>query len=105
MIITVPIEQLVLIPSVDEHQGRISIHLTVRDRRGDLSPTVRRVYPIDVPNNLLISALGQSAGFTMRLAVRPGRQRIAVGLRDEVARTESVTYIEVEVGDTAGTDG
>jgi len=105
VVITVPIEQLVLIPSVDQHKGRISIHLTVRDRRGDLSPTVRRVYPIDIPNNLLISALGQSAGFTMRLAVRPGRQRIAVGLRDEVARTESVTYIEVEVGDTAGTDG
>jgi VWFA-related protein len=105
VIITVPIEQLVLIPSLDEHQGRISIHLTVRDRRGDLSPTVRREYPITVPNNLLAGALGQSAGFTMRLAVRPGRQRIAVGLRDEVARTESVTFYEVEVGDTSGTDG
>jgi len=105
VIITVPIGQLVLIPSVDEHQGRISIHLTVRDMRGDLSPTVRREYPITIPNDLLAGALGQSAGFTMRLAVRPGRQRVAVGLRDEVARTESVTYVEVDVGDAAGTDG
>ena len=105
VIITVPIGQLVLIPSVDEHQGRISIHLTVRDLRGDLSPTVRREYPITIPNDLLAGALGQSAGFTMRLAVRPGRQRVAVGLRDEVARTESVTYVEVDVGDAAGTDG
>ena len=105
VIITVPIGQLVLIPSVDEHNGRISIHLTVRDQRGDLSPTVRREYPITVPNDLLSGALGQSAGFTMRLAVRPGKQRIAVGLRDEVATTESVTFFEVEVGDTAGTDG
>ena len=105
VIITVPIGQLVLIPSVDEHQGRISVNLTVRDRRGDLSPMVRREYPIMVPNDLLAGALGQSAGFTMRLAVRPGRQRIAVGLRDEVARTESVTYVEVDVGDAAGTDG
>lgn len=105
IITTVPIGQLVLIPSVDEHQGRISIHLTVRDIRGDLSPTVRREYPIAIPNDLLAGALGQSAGFTMRLAVRPGRQRVAVGLRDEVARTESVTYVEVDVGDTAGTDG
>jgi len=105
VIITVPIGQLVLIPSVDEHQGRISIYLTVRDRRGDLSPMVRREYPITVPNDLLAGALGQSAGFTMRLAVRPGRQRIAVGLRDEVARTESVTFFEVEVGGTADTEG
>jgi VWFA-related protein len=105
VIITVPIGQLVLIPSVNEHQGRISIHLTVRDQRGDLSPMVRREYPIIVPNERLAGALSQSAGFTMRLAVRPGRQRIAVGLRDEVARTESVTYVEVDVGDAPATDG
>jgi hypothetical protein len=105
VIITVPIGQLVLIPSIEEHQGRISIYLTVRDQRGDLSPIVRREYPIAVPNDLLAGALSQSAGFTMRLAVRPGRQRVAVGLRDEVARTESVTFIEVEVGQKAGVDG
>jgi VWFA-related protein len=105
VMITVPIGQLVLIPSIEDHQGRISIHLTVRDRRGDLSPMVRREYPIEVPNELLAGALSQSAGFTMRLAVRPGRQRIAVGLRDEVARTESVAFIEVEVGEKTGLDG
>ena len=66
---------------------------------------VRREYPIAVPNDRLAGALSQSAGFTMRLAVRPGRQRIAVGLRDEVARTESVTFVEVDVGETASTDG
>jgi hypothetical protein len=105
VIITVPIGQLVLIPSVDDHNGRISIYLTVRDQRGDLSPTVHREYPIVVPNDRLAAALGQSAGFTLRLAVRPGRQRVAVGLRDEVARTEAVTFFEVEVGDTVGAHG
>jgi hypothetical protein len=105
VIITVPIDQLVLIPAEGEHQGRISIHLTVRDWRGDLSPAVRREYPITIPNSSLTSALGQSAGFTMRLAVRSGRQRIAVGMRDEVAKTESVTFFEVEVGKDDGVDG
>jgi VWFA-related protein len=105
VIVTVPIGQLVLIPAEDEHQGRISIHLTVRDGRGDLSPAVRRDYPITIPNASMTNALGQSAGFTMRLAVRSGRQRIAVGMRDEVARTESVTFFEVEVGRDNGVDG
>jgi VWFA-related protein len=105
VIITVPIDQLVLIPAEAEHQGRISIHLTVRDGRGDLSPAVRREYPISIPNASVTSALGQSAGFTMRLAVRSGKQRIAVGMRDEVARTESVTFFEVEVGQDSGVDG
>jgi hypothetical protein len=105
VIITVPIGQLVLIPSFDKHQGRISIHITVRDLRGDLSPMVRREYPIEVPNDLLAGVLGQSAAFTMRLAVRPGRERIAVGLKDEISQTEAVTFFEVEVGDIPGADG
>lgn len=100
IIITVPISQLVLIPSEEEHRGRISILLTVRDQRGDLSPLQRREYPVPVRNADLTAALGQRAGFTLRLAVRPGRQRIAVGVRDEVASTESVAILEVDVGDT-----
>jgi VWFA-related protein len=105
VVVTVPIEQLVLIPAETEHQGRISIHLRVRDWRGDLSAPIRREYTVAIPNASLIAALGQGAGFTMRLVVRSGRQRIAVGLRDEVSRAESVTWIEVEVGDTGGREG
>jgi hypothetical protein len=105
VIVTVPIDQLVLIPSADEHQGRISIHLLVRDWRGDLSPPMRREYPVAIPNASLIGALGQSAGFTVRLAVRSGRQRIAVGLRDEVSHTDSVTVLDVDVGLADGAEG
>ena len=100
VIIMVPIGQLVLIPSEEEHQGRISILLTVADQRGDLSAQTRREYPVAVQNTDLVTALNQSAGFTMRLAVRPGRQRIAVGLRDEIAYTESVTFLEIEVSES-----
>lgn len=102
VIVTVPLKQLVLIPSEEEHEGRISIHLMVRDRHGDLSQPIRREYPVTIPNSSLVDALGQSAGFTMRLAVRPGWQRIAVGLRDEVSLAESTTVLEVEVGVSDG---
>ena len=105
VIITVPIEQLVLIPSEEEHQGRISIHLTVRDDSGDLSDPIRRDYPVAIPNAALTTALGQSAGFTLRLGVGPGRQRIAVGLRDEIAGTESITFLEIGGGDADGLGG
>ncbi|HSO21489.1 MAG TPA: VWA domain-containing protein [Chondromyces sp.] len=101
VIITVPIGQLVLIPAENEHQGRVSISLTVRDRQGGLSPPSRREFPLAIPNASLAAALSQTAGFTMQLAVRSGRQRIAVGLRDEVARTDSVTFLETDVGNDA----
>lgn len=102
VIITVPIGQLVLIPSEEEHEGRISILLIVRDQNGDISSPQLREYPVPVRNADLTAALNQYAGFTLRLAVRPGRQRIAVGVRDEIARVESVTTLEVDAG---GPDG
>ena len=104
IIITIPIVQLVLIPSEGEHVGRISILLTVRDQRGDISPPQRREYPVPVRNADLTAALGQNAGFTLRLAVKSGKQRIAVGVRDEIGRTESVATLEVDVGETGGAD-
>jgi VWFA-related protein len=104
VIITVPIGQLVLIPSEDEHRGQISILLLVRDQDGDLSAPVRREYPVAVPNALLTTALTQGAGFTIRLGVGEGRQRIAVGLRDEIAGSDSVTLLELELGDGGDVD-
>jgi hypothetical protein len=63
-----------------------------------------REYPVPVPNGELASALNQGAGFTMRLAMRPGWQRIAVGVRDDIARTEAVTAIELFV-DSSESEG
>jgi len=105
VIITVPIGELVLIPAETEHRGQVSILLTVRDERGGLSPPQLREYPVPVRNADLATALGQQAGFTLRLAMRAGKQRIAVGVRDDIARTESVSAIEILVGETGGVDG
>jgi VWFA-related protein len=105
VLIRVPIAQLFLVPSQEEHQGRISIILTVRDDRGDLAPIHTQEYPVVVRNADLSTALGQSAGFTLRLVVRPGKQLIAVGVMDEIAFAESVTTLEVVVGDSDGTSG
>lgn len=105
VIIMIPIGELVMVPSEEEHEGRISILLTVCGQDGNLSDPTRREYPVAIPNDSLTMALSRTAGFTMRLAVRSGRQRIAVGVRDEIALTESVTILEVEVGEAGGLDG
>jgi VWFA-related protein len=102
IIVMVPIGGLVLVPSADEHQGLISILLTVRDEAGGLAPPQLRQYPVPVRNLDLPIALTQSAGFTLRLAVSPGRQRIAVGVRDDVARTESVATLEIDAVGAGG---
>lgn len=103
VLVRVPIGHLFLAPSEEEHQGRISILLTVRDERGDLAPVHTQEYPVVVSNADLSTALGLSAGFTFRLVVRPGKQLIAVGVMDDIAFDEAVTTLEVVVGDTDGT--
>lgn len=105
VLIRVPIGRLFLVPSGEEHQGRISILLTVRNERGDLAPVHHQEYPVVVSNTDLSTALGQSAGFTFRLVVRPGKQLIAVGVMDEIAFAEAVTTLEVVVGDSDGITG
>lgn len=97
LMVEVPIGALILLPSADEHRGQISLVVSVRGADGSLSPPSRRGYPVRVPNELLNEALGKSAGFELRLAMRAGHHRIAVGLRDEVARLDSVSTLEVDV--------
>jgi VWFA-related protein len=95
-LVIVPIGELVLVPTADQHQGLISIHLAVCDDDGALSDLQRLEYPVPVANDQLTTALGKTAGFTVRLGMRSGKQRIAVGVLDEVGRAESVVTLEVD---------
>lgn len=102
VLVVVPIGELVLMPATDRHEGRISILLTVHDENGGLSDLQRLEYPVPVPNDQISVALGKTVGFTVRLGMRGGKQRIAVGVVDEIGRTESVTTLEVALDGSGG---
>jgi len=97
VLVQVPLDQLVLVPLESEHSGRITILIVVQSRDGGMSQLQRREYPISVTNDQLLTALHQNAGFILGLQMRPGPQRIAVGVRDEVARTEATTTLDVDI--------
>lgn len=102
VLVIVPIGELVLMPTTDKHEGRISILLAVRDEEGGLSDLQRLEYPIPVPNDEIGVVLGKTVGFTVRLGMRAGKQRVAVGVVDEIGRTESVTTLEVALDGAGG---
>lgn len=102
VLVIVPIGELVLVPTADEHQGRISIHLAVCDAEGALSDLQRLEYPVPVANDQLTTALAKTAGFTVRLGMRSGKQRVAIGVLDEIGRTESVVALEVDLEGSGG---
>ena len=102
MLVTVPIDELVLVPDAEHHRGEISLTMVVRDAGGGMSGLIQRRFPVDVPNADLLAAASRDAGFVIGLAVRPGPQRIAVGVRDEVSRVEATTLVDAEIGEADG---
>jgi VWFA-related protein len=100
LLVKVPLDQIVLIPRATTHEGRISIYLVVRDDQGRLSDCHHREYPVEIENQHMLTAISQQAGFTMGMVMRPGEQVVAVGVRDELANSESIVTRTVLVGIT-----
>jgi hypothetical protein len=105
VLIRIPIAELVLLPTGKSHAGQISVHTVVRDTQGRLSPVHGRQYPLEIPNDQLLAAVQQQAGFMIGLVMREGPQRIAVSVRDDKSLLESTAYLEVVVGGDVGSPG
>ena len=88
-----PLSSLLLLPQEKFHEGRVSIYVGARDQNGGLSPVQKMPAPIRIPNDKLLTALGQVAGFRLTLLLSPGEHAVAVGVRDELANVESTTSV------------
>lgn len=102
ILVKIPIDQLVLVPQESEHTGQVTVVVAVQGSDG-LSDVQQWRYPITVSNDQLLTALHQEAGFSMGLLMREGPQRVAVGVRDDVARIEATTTLEIDVQQPAAT--
>jgi VWFA-related protein len=98
IVVRVPFAQLSLLPQTAEHEGRVTITVAVKDEFGALSKVQRRVYPVKIPHDQFLSALSQNAEFIMGLIMKPGSQRVAVGVRDELGNVDSTVTVDVNVG-------
>jgi VWFA-related protein len=98
VMIRIPIGDLVLLPEAKHHAAQISVFSVVRDNDGRLSDVHDRVYPIEIANDQLLSAVAQQAGFVLGMVLREGPHRIAISIRDNNSMVESTAYIDVVVG-------
>ncbi len=97
LLVKVPLGRLALLPAGEVHRARLVMYLAVKDEKGRTSEIQRREFPVQVPNRSLLTALGQYAGFTFDLRLRPGDHTVAVTVRDEVASTASTVAMPLEV--------
>jgi VWFA-related protein len=98
VLVKVPMSRLVLIPQDKAHLGRLSIFIAVADQRGRLSEPQKIEVPVRIPNEELLTAMSQTAAYAARIEMRPGEQKLAIGVRDELAAVDSTLNLSVQVG-------
>ncbi len=98
MLVKVPVARLALVPDAASHVGRLSVVVIAESAEGELSSPAHSEVPIEIANGELLGALGGMAGYRLRMRVSPGEQRIAIGVRDDVALATSVVHFVVHAG-------
>ena len=99
LLVKVPLDNLALLPNREAHQGKISVYVAVRDDEGRTSSVQRVPLPISIPNDKLTEARDQFAGYVFSLRMKEGFQRVAVGVRDEIASVDSTIRLNFRVGE------
>ena len=98
ILVRIPIRELTLIPNQGTHEGRLRIFLVVQDSEGGISPLKEFPYPLSIPDDQIATARESATGYLAHLEVRSGEQKIAVGVWDEHAGTESFAHQVILVG-------
>lgn len=84
LMVQIPLGNVVFLPGRAAHTGRVILYLAVEDEQGRTSPVQRQEFPLTIPNEDILTALGQYAGFTFELVLRRGPHRVAVAVQDEL---------------------
>jgi VWFA-related protein len=96
--VKVPISRIALIPRDEIHHGILRVSLAVIDEEGRLSPVDQQRIPVDIPGADLDVALGKYYVYTAELLMRKGKQKVAVGVRDDYSGESSFVKRAIEVG-------
>lgn len=94
----IPLGNVLLQPKGDVHEGQLSLWIAVRNREGSITQGAKQVFPLRVPNDRLLSAQGQSVGYTFQLRLREGEYRVAVAVRDDVGQIDSTAFGAIQIG-------
>lgn len=99
ILIRVPMDRVSFVPRGERHQGRLRFFVAVRGEDGRESPVRELPHVLTLTAEELAAGRGREIGYATRLELRPGRPRIAIGVWDELAGTESFIHKGVVIGD------
>jgi VWFA-related protein len=98
VIVRIPIGKLVLVPREQSEDAKVRLFIAAIDSRGSTSEVQQAPVPISIPKAEVAMAQGKQYVYTVTLLMRGGEQRVAVGVRDDVAAQASFVSRGVRVG-------
>lgn len=96
--VRIPIGEMALLPRGEFHEGKMRVSLAVMDDEGELSPVEMTPVPIQIPERDLAVAKTKYYVYSANLRMETGRQKIAVGVRDEISGEQSYVTYSAAVG-------
>lgn len=96
--VRIPIGNATLIPQTEVYQGKLLVSVAVIDDEGRMSPVQQAQIPLTIPNADIEVARKSYFVYSAELMMRRGRQRIAVGVRDELAAAASYIRRPIRIG-------
>ncbi len=85
----IPLFKLAILNHEETFQGSLRLFVITRNQDGATSPVRQVAVPLSIPRNEVLRAMGQFYLYTLTLQLPPGEQRVALGVRDEIASTAS----------------
>jgi VWFA-related protein len=98
--VRIPIGKLVLMPreQAGTHDANVRLFIAAIDSQGNTSDVQQTPVPISIPVADVAEANGKSHLYTINLLMRGGDQRVAIGVRDDIAAQASFVSRGVRVG-------
>lgn len=85
VLVSIPLGSLAFAPRTVSHDCDLALWLAARDGEGHVTRAPKAKFPISVPNDRLLTALTQTAGYAFKVPLRSGGATFAVTVRDEIA--------------------
>jgi VWFA-related protein len=96
--VKIPIGKLVLVPKGANHEARVRLYIAASDPDGNTSDVQQVPLPISVPEAQVAEAVKKNYTYSVNLLMRGGEQKVAVGMRDDLAGQDSYVARVVRVG-------
>jgi len=99
--VKIPIGKLVLMPRGESHDANVRLFVAAIDSTGNTSDVQQTPVPISVAAADIAAAAGKHYVYTVSLLMRAGDQRVAIGVRDDIASQASFISGGLRVGAAA----